>query len=100
MRWRGDHLPVRLMGCFFGFGALALGCLNIFGAGESAVSDEPGRLDFGLVAITTGLVAVFGSWLTPTIHDLWFCNPERSKKIARESSETLKEMLFAPRRKK
>lgn len=100
MRKRSDHWPVRLMGCLFGLGALALGLLVVLEPSRGTITEDAGRLDFGAAAIITGLIALFGSLQMPNVRDLWFCNPERSKKIGKEAGEMLKEMIFESRRKR
>ncbi len=100
MRWRGREWPVRLMGCLFGLGSLGLGLTGLFADSPAQVSEQAGRLDFSLIAIVTGLIALLGSLLTRNIRDLWFCTPERSKEIGKRSGETIREMLFGSDRKR
>lgn len=102
MRLPGDGWHLRLMGILFGLGALGLGLTGFFHGDSHALppGHGGGHLDFALVAIVTGLIALVGSLLITDIRALWFCNPERSKAIAKTAGETLKEMLFRPRRRR
>ncbi len=100
MRWRGREWPIRLMGCLFGLGSLALGLAGLFADGSALAAEQAGRFDFSMIAIVTGLIALFGSLLMRHSRELWFCNPERSKEIGKRSGETIREMVFGPRRKK
>jgi hypothetical protein len=100
MRLPKDRWHVRLMGILFGLAALGLGLLGVFFGDHQGLStgELADRDDFALVSIVTGLIALIGSLLTPDIRALWFCNPERSKAIAKTAGQTLREMLFGPHR--
>lgn len=95
MRLRRDAWPIRLMGCLFGLGSLALGFFGAWG-----YDDTTQVSDFALIAIVTGLIALLGSLFTPDIRALWFCNPERSADIARRSGKTVIELIRASGEKK
>ena len=78
MRLRGDCWHLRLMGCLFGIGALVLGLAGVLGDVSGIPFDHGQRVDFSVIAIVTGLIALIGSLVTPDIRGLWYCNPERS----------------------
>ena len=98
MQWRGDQWPVRVMGALFGLGALAIGALILVEPGQTALTTDAAHFDFAAISIITGLIALLGSLLMPNVRDLWYCNPERSKKIGKEAGETLGKMIFGSRR--
>ncbi|MEM7044211.1 MAG: hypothetical protein AAF543_15485 [Pseudomonadota bacterium] len=71
MRLHTDHWPLRLMGVLFGTGCLVVGLTGLMG-GETG-----GRIDFVIIAIVTGLIAVIGSLISHDIIGFWYCNAKR-----------------------
>ena len=98
MQRHDDQWPVRVMGALFGLGALAIGVLILVEPGQTALTTDAARFDFAAISIITGLIALLGSLLMPNVRDLWYCNPERSKKIGKEAGETLgkNDLRFSP----
>ncbi len=78
MRFRGDHLAMRLSGTLVGVGFLLLGTFAVIGPGVPISEENQDKAFwFGMHLIVGGVLAVFGSWTARNLDGIWCRHPRR-----------------------
>ena len=95
MRLQFDHWPLRLMGVLFGLGCLIVGVIGILVTPDDIATEAVSEIDFAIIALVTGLIALVGSLISSDIIGFWYCNPKRlaARRAAEERASKLSTSL-------
>jgi hypothetical protein len=78
MRFRGDHLAMRLSGTLVGVGFLLFGTFAVIGPGVPTSEEiQDNAFWFGMHLIVGGAMAVFASWTARNLDGIWCRHPRR-----------------------
>ena len=71
-----DHIVIRTLGSLLGAGFVVVGLYAVFSSGPDVAGDAVERAGaFGVTAMITGVLAIFGSWAEPRVKEIWCARP-------------------------
>ncbi len=86
MRVHVTHLAIRVLGTILGVGFIVVGLVAVLAGGEGATGGATGgevefarerATAFGIMAMVSGVAAIFGSWAEKRVHEIWCAHPRR-----------------------
>ncbi len=78
MRFRSDHLAMRITGTLVGVGLLLFGNFSVIGPGvPTSEENQDKAFWFGMHLIVGGAMAVFASWTARNLDGIWCRHPRR-----------------------